>query len=120
LRAVREKFPDKKIRVVFQPHLFTRTKVLFYDFVKSFYAAPVDEIVIVDIFAAREKDQQKVSSADLVRSIKGSKAKYIPSMEEAATYLVKEVSVGDVVITMGAGDIYKLPGRFLEKLKGKG
>ncbi|OGY26266.1 MAG: hypothetical protein A2Z11_00485 [Candidatus Woykebacteria bacterium RBG_16_43_9] len=120
LRAVREKFPDKKILVVFQPHLFTRTKVLFDDFVRSFTEAPVDKIILVDIFAAREKDEAAVSSLDLTRAIVGGKAKYIPSLEGAATYLVKEVSVGDVVITMGAGDIYRLPTRLLEKLEGKG
>lgn len=120
LQAAREKFPDKKIWVVFQPHLFTRTKALFDDFVRVFSASPASQIVLVDIFAAREKDQLNISSADLARAAKSDKVKYIPSLEEAATYLVKELSVGDIVVTMGAGDIYKLPDRLLEKLKGKG
>ena len=120
LKAARERFPDRKIWLVFQPHLFSRTRVLFNDFVDSFSNSTADEIILVDIFGSREKDTGEVSSADLVRTIGKEKAKYIPTLEEAATYLVKEVSVGDVVITMGAGDIYKLPRRLLEKLKGSG
>ena len=120
LQAASEKFTDKKIWLVFQPHLFTRTKALFDDFVRVFSASSASQIVLVDIFFAREKNQLNISSADLVRVVSSDRVKYIPSLEEAATYLVKELSVGDVVITMGAGDIYKLPDRLLEKLKGKG
>ena len=118
LKAARERFPNRKIWLVFQPHLFSRTKVLFDDFVDAFSGSPIDQAIIIDIFGSREKDTGEVSSADLVRAIGKEKAKYIPSLEEAVTYIVKEVSVGDVVITMGAGDIYKLPIRLLEKLKG--
>lgn len=120
LRAVREKFPDKKIWLIFQPHLFSRTRVLFDDFVSALENAPVEKVVLVDIFAAREKDTGEVSSADLAKAVENDKTKYIGSLEDAATYVVKEVAAGDVVITMGAGDIYKLPERILEKLKGKG
>ncbi|MEX0621739.1 MAG: cyanophycin synthetase [Candidatus Woykebacteria bacterium] len=119
LKAAREKFPTKKIWLVFQPHLFSRTKALFDDFVDSFSNYLVNQVLITDIFGSREKDTGEVSSVDLVKAI-GENAKYIPTLEEAATYIVKEVSVGDVVITMGAGDIYKLPDRLLEKLQGKG
>lgn len=119
LKAVREKFPGKKIRVVYQPHLYTRTKVLFDDFVKSFSEARVDEVILVPIFAAREKNKVGISSGDLAKSIKGNRAKYLPSLDEAANYLVKNVAVGDVILTMGAGDIYKLPRKILKKLKGQ-
>ena len=120
LKAVRDKFPEKKILVVYQPHLFTRTYVFFDDFVKSLSEAPVDEIILVDIFAARERNKSGVTSADLAKAVGRVKTKYAPSLEWAATYLAKEASVGEVVISMGAGDIYKLPDRLLEKLKGKG
>jgi len=120
LQAAREKFPDRKIWVVFQPHLFSRTKILFDDFVLSLSNAGVDQIILVDIFAAREKDEGKISSASLAYAIGDKKAKYISDHEEVATYLTKNLSYGDVVITMGAGDIYKLSDRILEKLKGKG
>lgn len=118
-KAIREKFPDKKIWLVFQPHLFTRTRALFKEFKVAFEKAPVDEIILVDIFAAREKDTGEVSSKDLAKSIEGKKVKYIPEIEEAATHLVKEVSAGDLVVSMGAGSIPALSEILLKKLKGK-
>jgi UDP-N-acetylmuramate--alanine ligase len=118
-KAAREKFPNQKIWLVFQPHLYSRTKALFKEFIESFKGSPVDEIIITDIFGAREKDTGEVSSADLVRDIKGKQVKYLPSLEEAATYITKETFAGDVVVTMGAGDIYKLPELLLKKLENK-
>ena len=120
LQAAREKFPDKKIWLVFQPHLFTRTKVLFDEFVSAFEKLPADEIVLVDIFAAREKDSGGISSENLARSVKSKKVKYIPDWRDAATHVADKVLVGDLVISAGAGDIYKFPDLLLEKLKGKG
>lgn len=119
LKAAREKFPDRRLWVVFQPHLFTRTKVLFDQFVSVFENAPVDEVVLVDIFGAREKDTGEVSSADLARSIKNKEVKYLASWQEAADYLARQVSVGDVVTSMGAGDIYQFPQILLNKLSNK-
>jgi len=119
LKAAREKFPDKRIWVVFQPHLYSRTKALFPDFVKSFENSPVDKIILVDIFAARETDDLGISSALLARNIKGKDVKYIPSLEEAAVYLTKGAFAGDIVVSMGAGDIYKLPDILLGKLRNK-
>jgi len=119
-KAIREKFPNKKIWLVFQPHLFTRTKVLFNEFKEAFEKSPVDEIILVDIFGAREKDTGEVSSSDLAKSIVGKNVKYIPGMEEVAVYLTKETSAGDIVVSMGAGDIYKLSEILLRKLEGKG
>ncbi len=117
LQTARDKFPDKKIRVVYEPHLYTRTKILFDDFVKSFSEAPVDEVIFVDIFAAREKNTVNISSRDLAKAVKGNKAKYIPSLDEVANYLAKTAVAGDVVFTIGAGDIYQLPRNTLNKLK---
>lgn len=117
LIAAREKFPDKKIRVVYEPHLYTRTKILFDDFVKSFSEAPIDEVIFVDIFAAREKNTVNISSRDLSKAIKGNKAKYIPSLDKTADYLAKSSVVGDVIFTIGAGYIYKLPRKIIKNLK---
>ena len=115
LSTAREKFPKKKIWCVFQPHTYSRTKFLFDDFVTSFESAGIDEIIIVDIFASREKDTQAVSSLKLAQKIKG--AEYIGSIEGAATHLAKNVSLGDVVINMGAGDIYTLSKLLINKLE---
>ena len=120
LKAAREKFPAKKVWVVFQPHLYSRTKTFFNEFVIAFESSPVEKIILVDIFGAREKDTGEVKSLDLAKAIKGKEIKYFPGFEEAATYLAKETFSGDVVICMGAGDIYKLPEVLLGKLAGKG
>lgn len=119
LLAVREKFPNERVWCIYQPHMYSRTKGLFSEFVKSFENAPVDKLVLVDIFAAREKNEVNVSSLDLVKSIKSKDAKYIGDLEEAAIYVAKNAAFGDVVISMGAGDIVKLTKLIENKLKGQ-
>jgi UDP-N-acetylmuramate--alanine ligase len=120
LKAARERFPDKKIWLVFQPHLFTRTKVLFDDFVAAFENIEADEVILVGIFAAREKDTGQLDSGDIAHAVKNRKIKYIPDFREAATHIANKISVGSVVVSMGAGDIYEFSPLLLEKLEGKG
>ena len=117
INAAREIFPSEKIWCVFQPHTFSRTKALFAGFVKSFEEANIDKLIITDIYSAREKDPGDVSSLELAKKIKGSV--YIGDIEEAATYVAKDVSSGDIVISMGAGDIYKLSKILANKLEGQ-
>lgn len=116
----RIKFPDKKIWMVYQPHLFSRTKALFNEFVKVFKESEADTTILVDIFEARETDNQEISSKDIVESVGSDKVKYVPSIEAAANFLIPNVSSGDMILTVGAGDIYTLAPRILEKLKGSG
>jgi UDP-N-acetylmuramate--alanine ligase len=112
LKAAREQFLNSKIWVVFQPHQYQRTYYLFNDFVKVFKNAPVDKIIITDIFdvAGREEKEikKKVSSEKLVKAINRKETIYISSIEKAANYLKKNLRSREVVIVMGAGDIYKL------------
>ena len=117
IEAAREKFPNERIWCIFQPHTFSRTKVLFDDFVKSFSASNVDKLIFVDIYASREKNTPDISSLDIAKKVKDSV--YIGSLEEAASYVAKNVSTGDVVIAMGAGDIYKFSTILASKLKGQ-
>ena len=119
LLAFREKFPNERIWCVYQPHMYTRTKALFTKFVRSFEESTVDKLILVDIFAAREKNTENISSLDLVRSIKNKDVKYIGDLEQAAVYVAKNISAGDVVVAMGAGDINKLSGLILNKLRGQ-
>ncbi|MBZ9572096.1 UDP-N-acetylmuramate--L-alanine ligase [Patescibacteria group bacterium] len=116
LKAAREKFKRKKIWVVFQPHQYQRTYYLFDDFVKVLKAAPIDKLIITDIYdvAGREKKKIKgqVSSKKLVKAINKKWAICLPSIEKAANYLKKHLKGGEVVIVMGAGDIYKLCNQF--------
>ncbi|MBI5071442.1 UDP-N-acetylmuramate--L-alanine ligase [Candidatus Falkowbacteria bacterium] len=117
LEAARQKYPDRRIWCVFHPHTFTRTKALLSDFSKSFGAA--DKTIVIDIYGSAREVAGGVSSEDLVELIKkeGKDALYIPTILEAAEFLAKEVKSGDVVITMGAGDVWRIGELLLEKLK---
>jgi len=112
LKAAREKFSNKKIWVVFQPHQYQRTYYLFKDFVKVLRKAPIDKLIITDIFdvAGREegKIKKRVSSEKLVKAINKKEVIYVPSIDEVVNYLKKNLQGREVIIVMGAGDIYKL------------
>lgn len=112
LKAAREKFPQKEIWCVYQPHQYQRTYYLFKDFVKTFKEAPVDKLILVDIYevAGRENPRIKkeVSSEKLVRTINQKNTIYIPTLKKVANYLRKNLRGKEVVIIMGAGDIYNL------------
>src|SRR3989344_2066611 len=111
LKAVREAFANKKIFCVFQPHLYSRTKLLMNDFAKSFNDA--DAVIVMDIYAAREKNDG-TSSADLVKKTQKyhKNARYAENFSKAAKILIAETKKGDLVITMGAGDVYKIGEQF--------
>lgn len=93
-----------RIICLYQPHTYSRTKGLFGDFVSSLSLA--DITVLADIFTATEKDTYGVSSADLAKNIDG--ALYFNSFGKIADYVRGTAGKGDLVITMGAGDIYKV------------
>jgi UDP-N-acetylmuramate--alanine ligase len=114
LEAARQKFPTQKIVLIFQPHLYSRTKNLFDDFVDVFKKASVDQIFITDIFASRENDPGDISSRMLVENTNMGTVNYIPTVEEALNQMRSDRSdksdkIGldqmGVVIVMGAGDI---------------
>ena len=108
LQGARELYPKNKIIVVFQPHLYSRTKFLLSDFGKSFSDA--DEIILADIYAAREPKDESINSKMLAEEItkNGGKAVYMKSFDKIANFLAENTKKGDVVITMGAGDIFKV------------
>ena len=113
LKSFREKFPEKHIIVVFQPHLFSRTKLLLNDFAESFKDA--DEIILAPIYAAREKIDKTINSKMLSDRIK-ERNKTSCSLENFAKiedYLVSSTGKNDVIITMGAGDVYKVAERLI-------
>ncbi len=102
------KIPHNRIWCVFQPHTYTRTLALLNEFSEAFNAA--DKIIITDIYAAREKDDGKIHSMDLVKKIneKSYEAQYISDFKDISSYLLNNAVAGDIIITMGAGDIFKL------------
>jgi len=115
LQAAREKYPKKKIWCAYQPHQYQRTFYLFKDFVKAFKEAPVDKLIITDIYdvAGRENKEikKKVNSEKLVKAVNKNSVMYLPKTK-ILNYLKKNLQGGEVLIIMGAGDIYELSKRF--------
>ena len=108
LKGAREFFGDKKIFCVFQPHLFSRTRFLLEEFSKSFSDA--DTVLIADIYASRETDDGQIHSRDLAKKISqfSKNVIYLESFEKIGDYLKSNIKSGDVIITMGAGDIHQV------------
>ena len=108
-------YPHKTIWCVFQPHTYTRTKDFLSDFAKALSLA--DEIVLADIYAAREKDTLGISSRTLQAEIEklGHRCYYFPTFSEIETFLSENCTKGDLLITMGAGDIVKVGDDLLQK-----
>ena len=108
IKATYNSLKNKKYNkswVIFQPHTYSRTKTLLDDFAKALI--DFDNIIILDIYAAREKNTYNISSKDLVNKIKdlGKDAKYIPDFEECAKYVKSNIKDNDIVITLGAGTV---------------
>lgn len=108
-------YPHKKIYCVFQPHTYTRTLTLFDDFTHAFFNA--NEVILADIYAAREKFTRAISSDMLGDSIRelGKPCKNFHSFEDIVSYLNTVLKEGDLLLTVGAGDIYKVGEMYLNK-----
>ncbi|MDO5549569.1 MAG: UDP-N-acetylmuramate--L-alanine ligase [Lachnospiraceae bacterium] len=111
--ATAKNYPHKKLWCIFQPHTYTRTAALLDDFAQALLAA--DEVVLADIYAAREINTIGISSNDIAERIvnAGGKAHYIPSFDEIETFILENCGPGDLLITMGAGDIVKVGEKLL-------
>lgn len=98
-------YPHRKIWCAFQPHTYTRTKALLHEFGKALSLA--DHVVLADIYAAREADTGEIHSKDLQAEIRrqGTEVDYFSTFEEIENFLLKNCHPGDLVITIGAGDI---------------
>ncbi len=103
-----KKFPHNKIWCVFQPHTYSRTRTLWKEFTESF--DDVDELILTHIYAAREKNDGVTSAENLSKDIKdrGINACYIEEFNEIADFLKNNVKDGDIVFTMGAGDVVNI------------
>jgi len=120
LRGLNIHYPSQRMRVVFHPHTFTRTKALFKDFVHSF-SGP-EELIILDIYGSAREKQGGVSSAQLVKAIKKynqikgirQKVKHIKTIAEVVKYLKKSLQPKDLLLLLGAGDVFRV-GQYLLK-----
>ena len=110
-----QKYPHKRLVLVFQPHTYSRTKAFLDDFAEVLSMA--DVIVLADIFAAREQNTFGVSSKDILERLtaKGKDAHYFPSFEEIEKFLLKNCMNGDLLITMGAGNVVEIGESLLGK-----
>ncbi len=128
IEAVREGYKPKRTWVVFQPHQHARTQRLMDEFADSFGGA--DEIIVPDVYAARESSPSEpqaltrtdrsaeACSKELVSRIcqSGGRARYLPSLGAVVDYLIQHVQKGDLVLTMGAGDVGKVADELVERI----
>ncbi len=105
LQAFREKFPHRKLKVVFQPHRYSRTKECWDDFKDCFVDA--DELYILDIYPAGEKPIVGVSAKELLADINCDNKSYAPLSDSGLEKIKEEIRPSDVVILLGAGNIYR-------------
>ncbi len=105
--SLKDKFKDKRLLLVIEPHMYSRVSRFFGDFVKEIRNTRVDTIYITDIFTAREKSKGNNLSKQLAEKI-GHKATYTGSIEETASAVAQDLGKYDIVCSMGAGDVYKL------------
>lgn len=105
---VANNYPHNHLYVVFQPHTYTRTRAFLNDFVKVLQNA--EHVIITDIYAAREKDPGDISSKDIVELINaaGKEVIYMKDFTEIANYLKANATAGDLIITMGAGNVNQI------------
>ncbi len=108
LQAAREFFPKRRIWCVFHPHTFTRTKALLSEFSQSFEDA--DRVIVLDIYGSAREVQGGVHSKDLVELAKKyhRNVEYIPTIDEAIEFLKDKISKEDLVIAMGAGNVWEV------------
>ncbi len=115
VQAVRQCWPERRLIVVFQPHRYSRTRTLFDDFTRSFYQ--VDNLVVLPIYSAGEKPIEGITAEALYDGIclHGHKhAVFMANPHAALSYLESTVEAGDIILTLGAGDVWKIGEEFLK------
>ena len=116
LQALRECWPERRLVVVFQPHRYTRTRALFDDFARAFYQS--DRLILLPIYGAGEAPLEGVSAEALCRAIvdHGHKqARFLPGIAAAAAELRERLTDRDLLLTLGAGDVWKVGRALLEE-----
>ena len=118
LKAIRESRPGKRVVVIFQPHRYSRTQALFDAFTRAFYQS--DILIVLPIYAASETPIKGVSSQTLCQGIKAhghKKVHYVDGVDPCLAMLVDTVKPNDLVLTLGAGDVYRLGETFVQNLE---
>jgi UDP-N-acetylmuramate--alanine ligase len=118
LSALRSSWQNRRIIAIFQPHRYSRTKLLAEKFGKAFFDA--DYVIINDIYSANESPISGISGETIFREIKKTnhkQIKYLPSKDNILNYLHEIIQPGDIIITMGAGDIWTVGQELAKELK---
>lgn len=115
IAAARERFPSRRLVCLFQPHTYSRTRYLLDGFRTCFQG--VDQLLIAETYAAREKPSAGMSAQELAEAIDSPPASYAGGLEEAPSKVVETLRPGDVFFTIGAGDIDQVGPKVLEALK---
>jgi len=116
LKAAREIYPEKNIWAVFHPHSFSRTEALLQDFSQSF--ADANKVIVLDIYGSARENKGNISSEDLVKLINKydrDKAQHIATIPEVVEFLQDKIGENDVVITIGAGNVFEVAQKLKEK-----
>ena len=115
LAAARECWPDRRLVVAFQPHRYSRLRDLFEEFTTSFYGA--DELLVLNIYAAGEAEDPSVSAEGMAEAIRAHghrSVEYVGSRQDAAAKLARLLGPTDVLLTLGAGDVWRLGEELVE------
>lgn len=117
MQALQQKYPDKKLRIIFHPHTFSRTKALLEDFGKSFSGA--EEVVVLSIYGSAREEQGGVSSQEVVAEIKKNgidSVHTLESLKEVEQYLRETSQAGELIVLMGAGDVFRIGEELLKDM----
>ncbi|MBU0579998.1 MAG: UDP-N-acetylmuramate--L-alanine ligase, partial [Candidatus Margulisbacteria bacterium] len=117
LEAARASWENRRLICIFQPHRYTRTMFLAHEFAQCFKDA--DEVILTDIYAAYEDPIPGVSTEIIVKLMHDKTPVYIPKKEEISNYISEQARQGDLIITMGAGDIHIVAKEIFSRLKQK-
>jgi UDP-N-acetylmuramate--alanine ligase len=113
LAGAKARFPNRRIWAVWQPHTYSRTQALFYEFSRAF--ADAGEVLVTEIYASREA-KQEFSSAEVVSAMPHTSARYSGSIADTKDYLMNHLRSGDVVIVLSAGDADQITSDLLKEL----
>jgi len=113
--AAKNRYPNRRIIACFQPHTFSRTKYLLDEFKSCFEG--IDSLLLLKTFAAREDPVDGLSARDLANLIENIEVSYVDSIDQAVAGTVKKIKPGDVFISIGAGDVTRVPWLLLPELQ---
>ena len=114
LGAARNRYPDRELWAVWQPHTYSRTETLFDEYLTAFSEA--DHVLVTEVYASREPVRDDFSALQVVESMQHPDASFLASNTQVADYLIANLKPGDVVLVLSAGDANQISAQVVEKL----